>query len=415
MPFFPRTENEIIKDSLERMSSNTNLTQLSPGGKVRFLISTTAREQAGQQALFDANLLQPYIKYSEGKFLDFFGDMLNLPRVEASHAESTGENFMFYVSSGNFGDINNGSSFVIPSGTVVHTVPFEGEILTPGIELQPTISYSLTSDVTCLPGESFVYAPIRANIEGEESTVPRNVLTAHEFTNYLGGTGLLCTNRYSIDNGTVRETDDAYKYRLQNIFRARSMGVLASIRLAALSVPGVSDIVEVNCEQGPGTYGIYVQSTAPTPSPQLIEEVSQAVALVSTYGVRPFVSAPQTLGLELVAAVQWSPRATTADIAQGYANMRNSIEDRLNITEIGEAVDFAALVDLILSSSNYALRMGRNKPNKFEETYVYKADPSNTSVSIRSILIGDSVTPLYNERVLLETGSRYRGIHFITF
>jgi hypothetical protein len=132
MPFFPKTENEIIKESLDVMSSSTNLTQLSPGSKVRFFLSTTGREQASQQSLFDSNLLQPYIKYAEGRFLDLFGDMLNLPRAEATHAESTGENFMFYVSSGSFGDINGGASFVVPAGTIVHTVPFEGEIVTPG-------------------------------------------------------------------------------------------------------------------------------------------------------------------------------------------------------------------------------------------------------------------------------------------
>jgi hypothetical protein len=193
------------------------------------------------------------------------------------------------------------------------------------------------------------------------------------------------------------------------------MAILASIRLSALSIPGVADVTEINCEQGPGTYAVYIKGTAPTVSPQLVEEVSQAVSLVSAYGIRPFVSAPRTLGLEFIVAVQWSSRATTEDIARGYADMRDVIEDKLNGVDIGEEVEFDELIDMMLAASPFALRIGRVRPNKFEEVYVYKPDPSNSSVTIRSILLGNSCVPLYNEKALLETGSRYRGIHFITF
>lgn len=415
MPFFPRTESEIIKDSLDQMNRETNFTQLAPGSKVRFLLSTTGREQASQQSLFDENLLQPYIRYADGKFLDYFGDMLNLPRVEASHAEATGENFMWYVSSGVFGDINGGQSFTVPAGTVINTPSFEGEILTPGIEVQPIVRFTTTADVVCLAGSSFVYCPVRATIEGNESSVPRNVLTEHAFTGYsLSANDLLkCTNRYSIDNGTLRESDNSYRYRLQNIFKARSQAILAAIRIAALSVPGVADVTIINCEQGPGTYALYVKSQAPTASPSLIREVTAAVEFVSALGIRVFVSGARTLGVELVVAVAWSPNATDENISRGYANMRKNIETTLNEKDQGEAVDLSDIVDLIINSSPHVSSVGRAVPNKIEATYIYKPDPTGLGF-IRSLLIGEKIDPLYNERVLLETGNRYRGVQFIS-
>lgn len=416
MPFFPRTEEEITKDFLEQMDRNTNITQLAPGGKARFFLAATGREQARQHAVFDSNLLQPYIRYADGKYLDFFGDMLNLPRVASAHAEATGDNLMFYVASGSFGDINGGASFTIPAGTTVQTQPFEGEILTPGIEQQPVITYTTTASASCAAGTALAYAPVRSTVEGKESSVPRNVLTTHDYDGYSlsAQNSLLCTNRYAIDNGVDRETNTSYRYRLLNIFKARSMAILASIRLTALSIPGVSDVTEVNCEQGPGTYGLYIKGVAPTVSPDLVEEVSAAVSRVTSYGVRAFVSAPLTLGLEFVTAVQWSPRATAEQISQGYAAMRETTEERLNSVDIGESVEFADLIELILAASPQALRVGRNRPNKFEEVYVYTLAAGGEGTT-RSLLIGDSVNPLYNERVLLETGNRFRGIQFITF
>jgi hypothetical protein len=417
MPFFPREEKDIVSEALQRMSRSTNITQLAPGGKARFFLTTVAREQARQQALFDANLLQPYIKYSEGKFLDFFGDMLNLPRVEATHAGAANENFMFYVQSGRFTDLNSGSPFTVPVGTVVGTVPFDGTTVTPGLEVQDTIEYRTTESVVCEPTASYVYAPVRATVEGAYASVPRNALTQHGFDGYaLAGTNLLkCTNKYAIDNGVDRESNESYRYRLANIFTARSQAMYVSIRLAALSIAGVADVVMVNAEQGPGTFALYIRSITPSVSPELVTAVSTAVNEVVAYGIRPFISAPRTLGMEMVAAVNWSPRASKEEIAIGYTNMRNIVEETINELDIGEALNLTDLIVAMLDVAPKANRIGQNMVNTFEEVYVHRSNPTAESVTTRNLVFSDYIEPLYNERILLETSTRYRGIQFITF
>jgi uncharacterized phage protein gp47/JayE len=416
MAFFDRTQQEIVSASLDRLADNTNITQLAPGSKMRFLIDTFAEEQASQHITFDENLMQAFIKYADGKFLDFFGDMLNSPRYEPTHAFTDDENFMFYVSSGTFGDINGGSDFVVPNNTNISTVPFDGQIVTPGLTEYDQINYTTTDNVTCRASESFVYAPIRAVIEGSSSDVPRGVLNQHDFSNYaLSGIGTLkCTNKYSISSGRDRESNESYRFRLTQLFRSRQLAIYASIRLAALSVPGVSDVRIVNCEQGPGSFSVYVKSISAIPSPRLIDEVSTNIAAVCSYGVRPFILSPEPIGLEFVAAVLWSPRATQAQIAEGYNQMRLALEDDLNSRDIGEEVVFSDLIDVLLSASQYANSIGVNRPNKFEEVYAYRSDPSGQETAIRNLVSGDRVTPLYNERAILETSGRFRGIQFLT-
>jgi uncharacterized phage protein gp47/JayE len=414
MAFFERTKEKIVSNALQMLAENTNITQLAPGSKARFILDTTSEEQGEQHRIFDSNLMQAFIKYAEGRFLDFFGDMLNLPRREPSHAISEDNNQMFYVKSGTFGDINNGIDFTIPSGTVVKTVAYDSAVITPGIESQTVINYTTTRSVIARSDESFVYVPIRARLEGRNSDVPRNVLNDHSFTSYARSSAkdLKCTNQYAISNGEDRESDESYRYRLSQVFEAKSLAVLAAIRLAALSVPGVLNIVEISGEQGPGTYSLYVKATTPTTPPRLLTEVAMVVNQVTSFGIRPFVIAPLPVGLELVASVSWNPKATQSDIGRGYIKMRNAIEEYLNVTDIGQSVLFSDLIDVMLRTEPLAFRIGSANTNGFEEVYTYRSSPLGGT--IRNVISGDMIEPLYNERVILETSGRHRGIQFMT-
>jgi uncharacterized phage protein gp47/JayE len=413
MPFFPKTKQELVQQGLQDLLANTNITQLSPGGKARFFIEVTSKEQAKQHALFDQNLLQSYIQYAKDRFLDFFGDMFGLPRLEATHAESTDNNFMFYVQSGTFGDINNGASFTIPAGQTITTTSFQGNIITPGLTSQPVITYSTTEEAICNADSSFVYVSIRANVEGKNSSIPKNVLTTHSFTNYsLSSSNLLkCTNRFAIDNGDEREADGAYRYRLLQVFRAKEKAIKAAIRLAALSVPGVSDVKIVNGEQGPGTYSLYILSMTPTVSQELIQNITASCAVVSAEGVRPYILAPKNIGFEFVASVNWNPKTSTEQRAKEYGYMREALENFFNGTEIGDSIDLVDVISELLNSAPSALSIGKAVPNKFEEVYVYRSSPDGTG-STRSKLLTETVSLLYNERAILETSGINRGILF---
>lgn len=420
MPFFPIQQSDMVARGLQRLRDHSNITQLSPGAKMRLLLEVTTDEQFAQHELFDDNIAQTYIRWADGRFLDYFGDMLNIPRLQAQSAEVQVEdqNFIFYVDGGTFGDINNQLDFTIPSGIIVSTPDFPTEQPTYAENdfrpLQDRIEYDLLENVVCRTGQTFAYGRIRARVEGSASDVPRNVLQAHSFTAYVASTQgrLRCTNKYAIATGRDRETDEAYRYRLTNAFKARERANRLAIRLASLSVPGVRDVFEFNCEQGPGTFALYVQSLTPTTSPTMIRRVQEVVDNVSAIGVRPFVLAPVPVGLEFVIAVNWKSNASTSDQAKGYADIRRTIEIALDNTRIGTPIDLEGLATAVTISNKFIQGIGLETSGWFEEVYINRpsADEQGTH---RSLFTGTQVTPLYNERVILETNNKYRGVRFL--
>jgi hypothetical protein len=253
-----------------------------------------------------------------------------------------------------------------------------------------------------------------AIFEGSDSNVPRNVLNKHSFTSYTfsSNNSLKCTNKFSIATGRDRESDESYRFRLSNIFQAREIGHATSIRLSALSVPGVTNIKNVNTEQGPGTFSIYVQSSTPTTSPSLLGQVSLAIQSVSPAGVKAFVLAPEPLGLEFIATITFSANATKQDISQAYIDMRDAAEDFISNLNIGDSLLIRDLIDTMIFSNRYVLSIGDEKPNSFDNIYMYRVS-SFSPVPDRSEFFGTEVVPLYNERIILETNTRHRGIKFI--
>jgi uncharacterized phage protein gp47/JayE len=420
MPFFKKDYADMVTRGLQVLRDKSGITQLSPGAKARMILDAVYQEEYNQHTLFDSNLMQAFLRYCEDKFLDFFGDMLNILRFEATTAISTTEhnNFMFYVDSGTFGDINSGVDFIIPSGRTVSTIEFPVETPTyaeaQGIDRQTIIQYDTTTDTICRADSSFVYADIRARVEGRNSNVPRSVLRRHNFTSYtLSSNELLkCTNKYAISSGRPRESDDAYRYRLMNSRKARERANKIAIRLAALSVPGVADVSHVNYEQGPGTASIYILSFVPTTSPTLVDQVQVAIDQVAANGTRQYALAPQPLGLEFVISVNW--RSGTTETAKGntYASIRNTIERTLNGLTIGQELDLVDLAAIVSRSTNNILTIGLQRPGYFEEVYVYRNSPDGAGVR-KSLYSGDYIKPLYNERIMLETSTRYRGVQFL--
>jgi len=414
MPFFPRAQQEIVNNGLRKLRDHAGITQSSPGSKARFFLETMAQEQAIQNNIFDTNLPQAYIQSCSGQFLDFFGDLLGEPRLIGTHAESGTDNFIWYVNGGTFGSINNGNGISIPAGVTVMTEAPDVELVTTGIVGLENVTYITAAPTFCPPGSSFITTPLRASIEGKAGNVPPGVLTGHSFTDYTqvsSGT-LRCTNRFSIDSGAERETDGSYRYRLLQVFKSREKATKAAIRLAALSVPGVSDIIMLNCEQGPGTCTVYIQSSTPTVSNELVGRVSFATELVTSEGIRLYISPSNPLGLEFVLAVNWRSSVTEEEKVIEYQDIREAVGRTLNTIKMGEPVIIEDLLVMALRAAPSALSIGRAKPNSFEEVYVYRSSPTRQGY-IRSRLYADIVTPLYNERIILEAANAYNGIQFI--
>src|ERR1019366_1195806 len=75
---------------------------------------------------------------------------------------------------------------------------------------------------------------------------------------------LLVTNDYGVVGGRDEESDDNYRYRIQQKPQGRNGANEAALRFNLLQVPGIQDIVFTRLA---GTFNCYVYGIAPTPAP----------------------------------------------------------------------------------------------------------------------------------------------------
>ncbi|WP_336245965.1 baseplate J/gp47 family protein, partial [Mangrovimonas futianensis] len=105
-------------------------------------------------------------------------------------------------------------------------------------------------------------------------------------------------NNYGIVNGSDQESDDRFRFRIANSLVAAEQANFTSVRLAALSVPGVADVQFVNGVNGTASFDLYVKALSTEPSVGLLGSVQAAVELVTAFPIRVFVRAPLLVGLE---------------------------------------------------------------------------------------------------------------------
>ena len=123
MPLFAETEDKIFGDIMTEILEGTNLSRSSPGSKMRTLTEAVSKKMGRMWSQFDLNMVQAFLEGAEGKFLNYFGDLMGVERLgeEPASISSVDKNVRFYVEVGTFGDINGGSSILVTRGTLLGT------------------------------------------------------------------------------------------------------------------------------------------------------------------------------------------------------------------------------------------------------------------------------------------------------
>jgi uncharacterized phage protein gp47/JayE len=392
MPLFGKTLQEITTQSLEDLSQFTNLTRLGAGGKARAILDAVSKRLEEAYDTFDLNLARAFLSSAPGQYLDLIGELLGeprLPSVTASIADDL-QSFKWYVASGTFGDINGSSDINISRGTLIST-----EADTAG-----TI-FRLAADVTCSAGSNAAWATVEATIPGEGGNIGSNTLKYHNFngyTDYLNST-LLCTNVFQVGNGRGFENDDNYRYRLSKKVLSSEAANETAIRLAALSVPGVADVVIVKYYRGIGSFGVIIKSVVPTVSQGLIDTVTDRVLKAEALGVLNYIRGPRELGLTLKLNIYFDRELTEDD----YATVENSLDDviqsTVNALDIGETLYLGRLISSLFTVNSHIVAIGEQN-KQAAESYIYKPTRLDDN-KIRQTLLGD-YAPASDERIIIE-------------
>lgn len=393
MVFLAKTNQQIAEDALIVLQENTNITKLSPGGKARSIIDIVSAINKESYQEIDLALLKAFISSAPGQFLDLFGVLLGEPRLPsvAATANANMQTVKFYVESGVFGDINATNDIPLTRGTTISTLS-GGE----------GVTFRLLSDLTLDAADNSAWASVEATNPGSEYNVGAGSLVYHDFTGYTDylNESLLVTNIHAIGSGKDFERDTNYRYRLvQKVLEAEA-GNEVALRLAALSVPGVADVIMKQHYRGIGTWGMIVKSVTPTLSDTLLENVRERVLKKMSFGSVDFVRGQKEVGFSMKTRVWYKKKLSDDELDDIEDAMEDLIRDHVNNLDMGETLNLDRLISKLYETSTAIEGFG-TRLNPIDEAWIYYPTELEDNRIPRKLL-GDYIPQAEEERVIIE-------------
>jgi len=393
MTLFSQSKERILGDILVDIVDNTVVSKVSIGSKTRAIAEATASKLGQMYRKFDLNVAQSFLSAAEGKYLDFIGDMMGVARLgnETAEVTSSESNVKFYVDTGTFGDINSGSSITITAGTTVSTGSAGSGVI-----------YTVPYNVILSSTASETYVAVRALKSGADSNIGARQLTYHNFINYadVGNESLKVMNEAEILKGQDGEVDTNYRFRISQQVTTVEAANQTSIRIAALTTPGVADVIIIPFYRGIGTYDLLIKSVTPVLPTGLVDVVSESVSKVTAQGIVHNVRGPKEIGVSLVGTILLKKKLSAAEESSILNSVTSNVSDYINSLDIDEELIVNEMIERVMSTSDEIKNIGSaTKP--FDSLYIYKPTKLDDN-KIRSTLIGD-YDPEEDERVIVET------------
>ena len=396
MAYIPKTYEEILQDSVDRLTSFTPITQLTPGAKAKTLLEATSNELDIAYTSFDINLAEKFVRTASGQNLDFIGEIVGTPRLPAQNAtvNQAEQNVKFYVLSGTFGDINEGNDISVSRGTVV-----SAKTSVAGTE--QSIDYVVTEDFIFPSASTERYISVSSIESGSQNVVGANAINSHDFTNYTGyqDDSLKVLNLSPIFGATDEESDANYRYRVSRAVTAYEAANETAIRLSALSIAGVSDIVSIPYDRGAGSFALYIKSVYPVISSALIDQVQQAINRTQAYGNKGLARSPKNTGISMTITLSYREELTLSEKDAIHGQVEDAIIFYLNNLDIGEDFIVDELIQRVLDTDE-RIKMVGTSSKKFDELVVYK-DSRLFDNRAKQSLIGNYISQ-QDERIIAE-------------
>jgi len=313
-----KTALEMEADAIQELMAGGTLTNMSPGGRVRSIISAMSKQNGHVMDALDANTAMGFVTSASGYFLDLWGQIVGVDRQDAYACFILKEDrsLKFYVTTGVLKDYI--PSGVVSSGTTVQTS-------SAGVE------YVIAEDTPFPDDATEVYLSATASGTGSGYRVGPNMLT----TNSLGDPNILCTNEKSVSNGADSENDANYRYRILNHWASRATANITAVRLAALSTPGVADVVIKRHFQGPGTIDILLTPTGNRITDSMVIAAEARVSRISAAGDYAVVRGPRYVPITIDTQISFTEDTPDADKADIRGDVRASQIDYLDDIPIG--------------------------------------------------------------------------------
>jgi uncharacterized phage protein gp47/JayE len=387
---FEKTFEKLQSETMSELTSSTNITRVTPGAKARTLAQIFNRKLNKAYQDFDINFLRTFLPFAQGRFLDYIGDSVNVPRLGASRSRASTEAQLqkVYVEEGTFGDLNNGNDIFLPVGLIISTLPQnEG------------ITYRLTEGVVLPAAGTELFVAIEATRDGLISNVGPDTLKFTTFNNYAANTGLLFNNVGIINTGREVESDTNYRFRISNQALSAEAANQTAVRLALLVIPGVADLVAVPYARGIGTFDYIIQTVVPNTPQPVIEACQQAIARVQGFGISGRAVRPRLTGMSFTISITWRNDATATDRETIKKAIPTAIQNYVNNLKIGEEFIYNELIQVVMDVDNKIKNIG-TAAQAIDQIFIYRESKLRDN-SLKEELIGD-YAPSSDERLIIE-------------
>lgn len=364
--------DEILKRAITQLAEGSQITRLRSGSKARSLLNILSTEIERMEEVLSANMILSLVNGASGVYLDFLGELLGQPRNRASTAtvSSEAQVVRIYTPTGRTaGGMNNGNSIVIPGGTIVESSDAGFKFATVG-------TYVLG------PTDTEVFVGVRSINFGPDANVSSGVLSEISFENYASfpETLLLVENTAAIETGASEEGDDFYRYRIRNALLSAEKANATAIRLAALSVPSVSDVIILDQFRGVGTADVLLDTVSGEVGVSTLIQSRDAVDLVRAVGSSINVRAPKLAGLEIELSLKFRREASNGERANARNAVRTAISNLIARVPIGGELRVNDIAFAVKEADENIIDVG--EPNKplgrvilWRESPVYGRSP----------------------------------------
>lgn len=381
----------IISRAINSLKENTQITRFTPGAKARTLITILATEIDRLEQILSSNMVLGLVSGAGGIYLDFLGDLVGVQRQQRSTASVTSgdQSVRIFVDSGTFGDLNNGRSITVPAGTLISSADNQ-------------IRYITILDTILLPEDAEIFISARSLRAGAEGNIPRGVLTVLSFTNYATypNTLLKIENSSSIQSGIAAEQDDFYRYRIKNALLSAESGNLIAIRLAALSVQSIADVMIMPLYRGIGTVDILLDTVTGAVSDQVLESVARAVDRTRSLGIDILIRRPSLVGMELALDVKFARGLSSADKILVSNTIRETVSSLVAAVPMGDELSINSISAAVLSCDRRIIDIG-TPGRPFSELILWRDSPL-TGARRPSVLRNSNIILGNDERLTLE-------------
>lgn len=417
MPNYIGNKNDVVSRGLKTLTTQTNIRQMARGGKARSIVETVGQEVENLSNLSDLDSKRVLLPTSYGKFLDNWGVTVGKGKLSERTAEVLAEDrvIKFYPRlGGTFGSINDNTTFIIPVGTIItapQEVAQEAANIMSGIDeadstFDRSIHYAVTQAVVCeyTASEAWVSAKALTPGRGGNLAAP-GMLRTHSFEDYDNYLikGLAVTNTQPILNGIEIESEASYKYRISKTITEAERANHTAIRLAALGVPGVADVMIMPFEDGAGRFNVYIKSISSVVSDTTVWAVQDAIDSVESCGNIGYARRPYEVGIEIRSTVTFRENYKESVKDEIRENLRIGALSYLNSMDMGSPINIQNMAsDLKMIDGRVSL-LGSNKTTEFDAIYIYYPARLADNGRRREKLLQGTIEVPAHTRIIAET------------